>query len=166
MNQILQDGQLWCFSVTAQLGVMLQVGEAEVTLEVGKAALSNSKSSPFKRDILLAMALAHCSLASSAFSAQDQVSPARCIFPQHAVIPKCVHALSQAAGRHDSTFADSQVPQEFQNTLQDECDSLLCYALLDPERSGISNRRQAAQASMIRFAQAHAGRYDVLQALL
>lgn len=52
----------------------MQVGEAEVTLEVGKAALADSKAGPFKRDILLAMALAHCTLASSAFSTQDQAS--------------------------------------------------------------------------------------------
>lgn len=56
------------------LAVLQEVGEAEVTLEVGKAALGHNKSNPHKRDILLAMSLACCSLASSALSQHDQVT--------------------------------------------------------------------------------------------
>ena len=50
----------------------LQVGEAEVTLEVGREALLHKKAAPYRRDVLLAMALASCGLASSAL-AQEQV---------------------------------------------------------------------------------------------
>ena len=50
----------------------MQVGEAEVTLEVGREALLHKKAAPYRRDILLAMALASCGLASSAL-AQEQV---------------------------------------------------------------------------------------------
>ena len=52
----------------------MQVGEAEVTLEVGREALLHKKAAPYRRDILLAMALASCGLASSAL-AQEQVPP-------------------------------------------------------------------------------------------
>lgn len=56
---------------------MLQVGEAEVTLEVGREALAHKKAGPYRRDILLAMALASCGLASAAL-AWEQVSLFRC----------------------------------------------------------------------------------------
>ena len=48
------------------------MGEAEVTLEVGREALLHKKAVPYRRDVLLAMALASCGLASSAL-AQEQV---------------------------------------------------------------------------------------------
>lgn len=48
----------------------LQVGEYETVLEVGSALLEAREARPFRRDIMLSMALAHCGLASAAFDEQ------------------------------------------------------------------------------------------------
>lgn len=53
----------------------MQAGEPDVVLAAGEKALIMKESKPFKRDILLAMALAQCSLAAQAFDTKDEVSP-------------------------------------------------------------------------------------------
>lgn len=52
----------------------LQVGEYETVLEVGSALLERREARPFRRDIALSMALAHCGLASAAFDEQAVVA--------------------------------------------------------------------------------------------
>ena len=51
----------------------MQTGQPELVLELGELALSKRDSGTHKRDILLSMALAHCSLSSVAFESRDQV---------------------------------------------------------------------------------------------
>lgn len=52
---------------------MAQVGEHEVVVEVGARALDKWEARAMRRDILLAMALAHLGLASEAFEAPGHV---------------------------------------------------------------------------------------------
>ena len=51
-----------------------QNGEAELVVKLGSAALKYREAQRYKADILIATALALCSLASDAFAAPDQVS--------------------------------------------------------------------------------------------
>lgn len=51
----------------------MQTGQAELVLEYGSIALGRREASQHKRDILLSMALAHCSLSSEAFAGKDKV---------------------------------------------------------------------------------------------
>lgn len=54
--------------------VLPQVGENEVVLGIGAAALERWEAGPHCRDITLAMALAHCSLAREAFGVREQAA--------------------------------------------------------------------------------------------
>ena len=54
-----------------------QVGEFETVLEVGATLLQMREARPFRRDIILSMALAHCGLASADFD--DQAVAAGCV---------------------------------------------------------------------------------------
>jgi len=54
------------------------VGEHEVVLEVGARALDRWEARAMRRDVLLAMALAHLGLAAEAFEAPGHVRAARC----------------------------------------------------------------------------------------
>ena len=49
-----------------------QVGECDVVLEAGAKALEKWEARSMRRDILLAMALAHLGLASDALEAKEQ----------------------------------------------------------------------------------------------
>ncbi|PAN40738.1 hypothetical protein PAHAL_7G336800 [Panicum hallii] len=51
----------------AALCVLQEVGEEKLVLEIGQAALRRSDSKPYVHDILLAMALAECSIAKACF---------------------------------------------------------------------------------------------------
>ncbi|KAG2575678.1 hypothetical protein PVAP13_7KG376000 [Panicum virgatum] len=51
----------------AALCVLQEVGEEKLVLEIGQAALRCSDSKPYVHDILLAMALAECSIAKACF---------------------------------------------------------------------------------------------------
>lgn len=53
--------------------IQFQAGEPDVVLEAGEKALLVKDAKPFKRDILLSMALAQCSLAAQAFDTKDEV---------------------------------------------------------------------------------------------
>eukprot|EP00884_Botryococcus_braunii_P003125 jgi/Botrbrau1/12813/Bobra.20_1s0004.1 len=55
------------------LALLQQAGEPDVVLEAGEKALLMKDSKPFRRDILLSMALAQCSLAAQAFDTKDEV---------------------------------------------------------------------------------------------
>lgn len=61
-------------AVVETCGSYVQAGEADVVLAAGEKALMMKESKPLKRDILLAMALAQCSLAAQAFDSKDEVS--------------------------------------------------------------------------------------------
>ncbi len=50
------------------------MGENEVVLGVGAAALERWEAGPHRRDITLAMALSHCSLAREAFGVREQAA--------------------------------------------------------------------------------------------
>ena len=56
----------------------LKVGEYETVLEVGSALLERREARPFRRDIVLSMALAHCGLASAAFDEQAVAAGCAC----------------------------------------------------------------------------------------
>ncbi|GJN01332.1 hypothetical protein PR202_ga18591 [Eleusine coracana subsp. coracana] len=49
------------------VAVLLQVGEEKLVLEIGQAALRRPDSKPYVHDVLLAMALAECSIAKASF---------------------------------------------------------------------------------------------------
>lgn len=51
----------------AALCVLQEVGEEKLVLDIGQAALRRSDSKPYGHDILLAMALAECSIAKASF---------------------------------------------------------------------------------------------------
>ena len=51
----------------------VQTEQSETVLALGKEALSRREGQAYKRDILLSMALAHCTLASTAFEKKDNV---------------------------------------------------------------------------------------------
>uniref|UniRef100_A0A0D9WB46 Uncharacterized protein n=1 Tax=Leersia perrieri TaxID=77586 RepID=A0A0D9WB46_9ORYZ len=51
----------------AALCVLQEVGEEKLVLEIGQAALRRSDSRPYVHDVLLAMALAECSIAKASF---------------------------------------------------------------------------------------------------
>ncbi|KAK9849132.1 hypothetical protein WJX84_011187 [Apatococcus fuscideae] len=56
------------------LALLQEVGENEVVLGVGAAALERWEAGPHRRDITLAMALSHCSLAREAFGVREQAA--------------------------------------------------------------------------------------------
>ncbi|KAK9815023.1 hypothetical protein WJX73_005105 [Symbiochloris irregularis] len=120
------------------LALLQEVGEAEVTLEVGKSALSDSKAGPFKRDILLAMALAHCTLASSAFSSQDQI------------VAGCSHLAE--AGKCLKQGGAPPLAAELVREIEDALHDLQAPALLEqlkmPPSASTANARRAALASL------------------
>lgn len=51
----------------------MQTEQPELVLQFGREALNQREGQAFKRDILLSMALAHCTMASYAFEGNDQV---------------------------------------------------------------------------------------------
>jgi hypothetical protein len=51
----------------------MQVGESDIVLEAGQKALDMKEAKSFRRDVLLSMALAQCSLAAQAFDTKDEV---------------------------------------------------------------------------------------------
>jgi hypothetical protein len=51
----------------AALCVLQEVGEEKLVLEIGQAALRRPDSRPYVHDVLLAMALAECSIAKASF---------------------------------------------------------------------------------------------------
>lgn len=51
----------------AALCVLQEVGEEKLVLEIGQAALRRADSKPYAHDVLLAMALAECSIAKASF---------------------------------------------------------------------------------------------------
>ncbi len=59
-----------------------QVGECDVVLEAGAKALEKWEARSMRRDILLAMALAHLGLASDALEAKEQARLYACMHAQ------------------------------------------------------------------------------------
>lgn len=77
---------------------MTQVGEHEVVIEVGARALDKWEARAMRRDILLAMALAHLGLASEAFEAPGHVrgaSPVCYDAPRWHGLESCVKRMLQ-----------------------------------------------------------------------
>ncbi len=58
-----------------------QVGEFDIVLEVGGKVLEKWEARSMRRDILFAMALAHCGLATKSLDGKDKVRA--CAVPQH-----------------------------------------------------------------------------------
>ena len=50
---------------------LLQVGEFDLVISLGTKLLAKWESRPFRRDVLLSMALAQCGLASEVFGLQQ-----------------------------------------------------------------------------------------------
>jgi hypothetical protein len=100
-------------AATKAAGKLWQVGEFDIVLDVGSKVLEKWEARSMRRDILFAMALAHCGLATEALDAKDKVFAAA-VRRQPAIV---LHAISTVAGMLSSNF-NKQIKEQEQEHMQ------------------------------------------------